>query len=81
MIWISCKGLLNASDAFAVGSPTINQDAVAPIWNLLSHVNAIGNKKRPALVFGSFGWSGRLCPTSQRGSPGLNPVYSARDLR
>lgn len=56
------QGLLNASDAFAVGSPTINQDAVAPIWNLLSHVNAIGNKKRPALVFGSFGWSGEAVP-------------------
>lgn len=53
---------LNASDAFAVGSPTINQDAVAPIWNLLSHVDAINNKKRPALVFGSYGWSGEAVP-------------------
>ncbi len=56
------QGELNASDAFAVGSPTINQDAVAPVWNLLSHVDAINNKKRPALVFGSYGWSGEAVP-------------------
>ena len=49
---------LNASTAFAVGSPTINSDAVAPVWELLSHVDAINSKKRPALVFGSYGWSG-----------------------
>lgn len=54
--------LLNQSDAFCVGSPTINADAVAPVWNLLSHVDAIGNRKRPALVFGSFGWSGEAVP-------------------
>jgi len=49
---------LNSSYAFAVGSPTINNDAVAPVWDLLSNVDVINNKKRPALVFGSYGWSG-----------------------
>lgn len=53
---------LNGCDAFAVGSPTINADAVPPIWELLSHVDAINCKKRPALVFGSFGWSGEAIP-------------------
>lgn len=33
------QGLLNRSDAFGIGSPTINADAVAPVWNLLSHVD------------------------------------------
>ena len=65
------QGLLNASDAFAIGSPTINQDAVAPIWNLLSHVDAIGNKKRPALVFGSYGWSGEAVPNISARLTGL----------
>ena len=49
---------LNACDAFAVGSPTLNRDAVQPVWNLLSHVDAINSAKRPALIFGSYGWSG-----------------------
>ena len=53
---------LNGSDGFAIGSPTINGDAVPPIWELLSHVDAINNKKKPALVFGSYGWSGEAVP-------------------
>lgn len=53
---------LNESDAFAIGSPTINSDAVPPVWHLLSGVDAINNKKKPALVFGSFGWSGEAIP-------------------
>lgn len=56
------QGLLNRSDAFCIGSPTINADAVAPVWNLLSHVDAINNRKRPVLVFGSYGWSGEAVP-------------------
>ena len=55
-------GLLNSSDAFCVGSPTLNADAVAPIWMLLSHVDAINNKKKPVLAFGSYGWSGEAVP-------------------
>ncbi|HKL73799.1 MAG TPA: FprA family A-type flavoprotein [Clostridia bacterium] len=50
--------LLNSSNAFMIGSPTINKDAVAPIWSLLSLVDAINNQKKPVGVFGSFGWSG-----------------------
>lgn len=53
---------LNASDAFAIGSPTINAEAVPPVWELLAHVDAVGNRKKPALVFGSYGWSGEAVP-------------------
>ena len=56
------SALLNDSDAFALGSPTINGDAVPPAWMLLSHVDAVNNKKKPALVFGSYGWSGEAVP-------------------
>ena len=54
--------MLNQSDAFALGSPTINRDAVPPAWMLLSHVDAIGCAKKPCLVFGSYGWSGEAVP-------------------
>lgn len=53
---------LNASDAFAIGSTTINAEAVPPVWELLAHVDAVGNRKKPALVFGSYGWSGEAVP-------------------
>ena len=54
--------LLNRSDAFALGSPTINGEAVPPVWSLLAHVDVINNKKKPVLVFGSYGWSGEAVP-------------------
>lgn len=53
--------LLNSCDAFLVGSPTLNKDAVQPIWILLSHIDAINISKRPAAIFGSYGWSGEAC--------------------
>ncbi len=53
---------LNRSTAFLLGSPTINRNAVPPIWNLLAHIDAIGNQKKPVAVFGSFGWSGEAVP-------------------
>jgi flavorubredoxin len=49
---------LNSSTAFMIGSPTINKDAVPPIWSLLSRCDAINNQKKTVGVFGSFGWSG-----------------------
>jgi flavorubredoxin len=49
---------LNHNDGFLVGSPTINRDAVAPIWHLLANIEAVGMAGRPCAVFGSYGWSG-----------------------
>ncbi len=53
---------LATSDAFALGTPTINRDALPPLWQLLSHVDAINIQKKDALVFGSYGWSGEGVP-------------------
>lgn len=50
--------LINKSQGILVGSPTINQDAVEPAWELLSHVSAITNRGKAAGAFGSYGWSG-----------------------
>jgi flavorubredoxin len=50
--------LMHQSDAFLIGSPTINRDAVPPVWDLLSRGCVIGLSKKPTAVFGSFGWSG-----------------------
>lgn len=55
-------GAMNESDAFLVGSPTINRDAVAPAWQLLGGIEAVNILKRPVALFGSFGWSGEALP-------------------
>ncbi|MDY4252943.1 FprA family A-type flavoprotein [Clostridium sp.] len=49
---------LEKAKGFMIGSPTINQDAVKPSWDLLSLVNPIINRGKAAVAFGSYGWSG-----------------------
>ncbi|MDR1734076.1 MAG: FprA family A-type flavoprotein [Oscillospiraceae bacterium] len=56
---------LNASTAFLLGSPTINRDAVPPLWYLLAHADCVNIAKRPAALFGSYGWSGEACGNLQ----------------
>ena len=53
---------LNGSDAFVIGSPTLNRAAVPPVLQLLSHLDMINNQKKPCMVFGSYGWSGEAVP-------------------
>ncbi|SMC20046.1 Flavorubredoxin [Clostridium acidisoli DSM 12555] len=56
------NSLVEAASGLLIGSPTINQDAVKPSWDLLSHVSAITNRGKAAGAFGSFGWSGEGVP-------------------
>ncbi len=49
---------INNSDAMLFGSPTINGDALEPIWNIVTNLNPIVHGKRPVAAFGSYGWSG-----------------------
>ena len=53
---------IHAADALALGSPTINQDALPPVWLALSHVSVPLVRGRKAIVFGSYGWSGEGVP-------------------
>jgi flavorubredoxin len=49
---------LVATNAIIVGSPTINQNTLLPIYKLFSVVNPIRDRGKLAAAFGSFGWSG-----------------------
>jgi flavorubredoxin len=49
---------IEVSDGILVGSPTINGDAVEPIWQLLSSLATLPLKGKIGGSFGSFGWSG-----------------------
>lgn len=46
------------SDALLVGSPTINQNTLLPIYKLFSIINPIRDRGKLAGTFGSYGWSG-----------------------
>lgn len=54
--------LINNSSGFIIGSPTMNQDAVEPVWRVLTSTCVIPNKGKVAAAFGSYGWSGEAVP-------------------
>lgn len=46
-----CNGLI-------VGSPTLNQNIMLPVYKVFSMINPIRERGKPAMSFGSYGWSG-----------------------
>jgi len=50
--------LIEEADALLFGSPTINGDAVKPVWDLLSSLAVVNLKGKIGGAFGSYGWSG-----------------------
>lgn len=50
------------ADAVLIGSCTINRDAVKPIWDVVTSLDAINTAGTPAGVFGSYGWTGEAVP-------------------
>lgn len=49
---------IHSADAFAIGSPTLNRDALKPAWDVLCGLCPYIVKGKKAVVFGSYGWSG-----------------------
>ena len=50
--------LIEEADALIFGSPTINGDAVKPVWDLLSSLTMVDVRGKLGGAFGSYGWSG-----------------------
>lgn len=46
------------SDGLLVGSPTINQNTLLPVYKLFALLNPLRDKGKLAGAFGSYGWSG-----------------------
>lgn len=67
---------LESSSGYMFGSPTINRDALKPVWDLISCIDAVNAKGKPVQVFGSYGWSGEACKAIQERivTLGLKPV-------
>lgn len=52
------ESLIISNDAIIVGSPTINQNTLLPVYKLFSLINPLRDKGKFAGSFGSYGWSG-----------------------
>lgn len=52
------ESLIMSSDAYLVGSPTINQNTLLPVYKMFALLNPIRDKGKLAGAFGSYGWSG-----------------------
>ncbi|MGE5493635.1 MAG: FprA family A-type flavoprotein [Actinomycetota bacterium] len=73
--------LVEEADGLAFGSPTINGDAVKPVWDLLSSLTTVNIKGKLGASFGSYGWSGeavRLIEDRLRGLKLRIPVEGLR---
>jgi flavorubredoxin len=46
------------SDAIIIGSPTINQNTLLPVYKMFALINPIRDRGKMAAAFGSYGWSG-----------------------
>lgn len=84
------------ADGLLIGSPTINKDALPPVWNLLNRLSPIECDGKKAAAFGSYGWSGEAVPYLEsrlrmlrmrimpglrvRLNPGLESLELARDF-
>lgn len=73
--------LIEEADGIVFGTPTINGDAVKPVWDLLSSLAAIHTRGKYGAAFGSYGWSGeaiRMVEDRMRGLKMQLPVPGIR---
>ncbi|MDT4332534.1 FprA family A-type flavoprotein [Methylomonas sp. MED-D] len=73
--------LIEEADGLVLGTPTINGDAVKPIWDLLSSLTVVNLKNKLGGVFGSYGWTGegvRLVEDRLRGLKLRVPIPGLR---
>ncbi|HEY8443834.1 MAG TPA: FprA family A-type flavoprotein [Clostridia bacterium] len=88
IIYSSMQDIVSAierSKLILIGSPTINRDALKPVWDVLSNLSPLITKGKIAFAFGSYGWSGEACPNIESrlkslgfaiGSPYLRVLFS-----
>jgi flavorubredoxin len=65
------ESAVTRSDALIVGSPTINKNALLPIYKLFAAINPLRDKDKAAAAFGSYGWSGEAADLIEANLSGL----------
>jgi len=73
--------LIEEADALMFGSPTINGDAVKPVWDLLSSLVVVNLKGKLGAAFGSYGWSGEAIGMIEDRMRGLKMRVPLNGLR
>ncbi len=73
--------LIEEADALLFGSPTINGDAVKPVWDLLSSLAVVSLKGKLGGAFGSYGWSGEAVQMIEDRMRGLKMHIPVEGLR
>ena len=73
--------LVEEADGLVIGSPTINGDAVKPVWDLLSSLTAVSLRGKLGAAFGSFGWSGEAVPMIEDRLRGLKLRVPVKGVR
>jgi len=72
---------IETADGLAIGSCTINGDAVKPIWDLLGALATLKLKGKWTVAFGSYGWSGEAVPMIEERMKSLKMKSAAPGLR
>ncbi len=72
---------IETADCLVFGSPTINGDAVKPMWDLLSSLTTVDVKGKTAAAFGSFGWSGEAVKLLEERLRGLKLKLPVKGIR
>lgn len=62
---------IEGSKGLALGSPTINGDAVKPVHDLLSSLATVNLKGKLGTAFGSYGWSGEAVANLENRMAGI----------
>lgn len=73
--------LVEEADGLAMGSCTINGDAVKPVWDVLSSLATVKLKGKWAAAFGSYGWSGEAVPMLEERFKSLKMKIAVPGLR
>jgi len=73
--------LIEEADGLVFGTPTINGDAVKPVWDLLSSLAVVSTRGKHAAAFGSFGWSGEAVRMVEDRMRGLKMQLSVPGIR
>lgn len=73
--------LIEEADALLFGSPTINGDAVKPVWDLLSSLAVVSLQGKLGAAFGSYGWSGEAVRMIEDRMRGLKMHIPHQGLR
>ena len=65
------EAAITRNNAIIVGSPTINQNTLLPVYKLFAAINPLRDRGKPALSFGSYGWSGEAVELIENNLRGL----------